>query len=127
MAQTVFVNGRGMVHKASGGTSMVFPNACKTPTPPGPLAPFPYPSIGQSKKASKGPKKVKIDGQMPMVKGAVYESTDGDKPGSGGGVMSGCNGGEAEFMTYSSNVKLENRNACRLGDSLFHNKKNAMG
>ena len=107
MAQTVFVNGRGVVHKASGGTSMVFPNLCKTPMPPGPPVPLPYPSIGLSKKTSKGPKKVKVDGQMPMVKGAVYASTDGDKPGTGGGVMSGCNGGEAEFMVILSNVKFE--------------------
>ena len=127
MAQTVFVNGRGVVHKASGGMSLVFPNPDKTPMPPGPPVPLPYPSIGESKKTTGGPKKVKIDGQMPMVKGAKYASTDGDAPGSGGGVMSGCNQGEAEFMTYSNDVKIEGRNACRLGDSLFHNKKNAMG
>lgn len=126
MAQTVFVNGRGVVHAKSGGSSTVFPNPCKTPTPLGPT-PLPYPSNGQSKKTTGGPKKVKVDGQMLMVKGATYSDTEGDKPGSGGGVMSGCNSGVAEFMTYSSDVKFEARNVCRLGDSLFHNKKNAMG
>lgn len=127
MAQTVFVNGRSVAHKGSGGMNMVFPNPCKTPMPPGPSVPLPYPSIARSSTTSKGPKKVKVDGQMPMVKGAKYTATDGDKPGTAGGVMSGCNGGEAELMTYSSNVKFEGRNVGRLGDMLFHNKKNAMG
>lgn len=30
-------------------------------------------------------------------------------------------------MLYSFDVKLEGKNACRLGDSLWHNKKNIMG
>ena len=35
--------------------------------------------------------------------------------------------GEAEFMMCSFNVKFEGKNVCRLGDPLFHNKKNEMG
>jgi hypothetical protein len=30
-------------------------------------------------------------------------------------------------MMYSFDVKLEGKNACRLGDPLFHNAKNGMG
>ncbi len=125
MPSTVFVNGRGVVHTGSGGMSIAFPNVCKTPTPPGVQVPLPYPSIGESKQTSQGPKTVKIQGQMPMVKGAKYPTTKGDAPGTGGGMKSGCNGGEAEFSSYSSDVKFEGRNVCRLGDSLLHNKKNA--
>ena len=72
MPSTVFVNGRGVVHTGSGGMSIAFPNVCKTPTPPGVQVPLPYPSIGESKQTSPGPKRVKIQGQMPMVKGAKY-------------------------------------------------------
>lgn len=126
MAQTVFANGRGIVHKASGGKSIAFPNVCKTPMGPAKV-PLPYPSIGQSAKASGGPKTVKVDGQVLMVKGAKYSATEGDAAGTDGGVMSGCNGGEAEFKSYSNDVKFEGRNVCRLGDSLFQNKKNAAG
>ena len=32
-----------------------------------------------------------------------------------------------EFMMYSFDVKFEGKNVCRLGDPLFHNKKNIMG
>jgi hypothetical protein len=41
--------------------------------------------------------------------------------------VSGVNLGAAEFMLYSFDVKLEGKNVCRLGDMLFHNKKNIPG
>lgn len=126
MAQSVFANSRGVDHKGSGGMSMVFPDVCKTPTPGGPV-PIPYPNIGQATNTSKGTKKVKVDGKMAMVKGAKYSMTTGDEPGSVGGVISGKIKGEAEYMLYSFDVKFESKNACRLGDPLWHNKKNIVG
>lgn len=126
MAQTTFADGKGIVHKGSGGMSTVFPDVCKTPSPGGPV-PIPYPNIGQSSDTSKGPKSVKTDGQMPMVKGAKYAKTSGDEAGSAGGLVSGVNKSEAEFMNYSMTVKFEGKNVCRLGDTLFHNKKNIVG
>lgn len=127
MAQKTFANSRGIAHKGSGGMSPVFPDVCKTPSPGGPI-PIPYPNIGKSSDASKGPKKVKTDGKMPMVKGATYSTTSGDEAGTaGGGVVSSKTKGEAEFMMYSFDVKFEGKNVCRLGDPMFHNKKNIMG
>ena len=126
MAQTTFANGRGIAHKGSGGMSIVFPDVCKTPTPAGPI-PIPYPNIGMASDTSSGPKKVKTDGKMPMAKGAKYSKTTGDEAGSAGGVVSSSTKGPAEFMMYSFDVKLEGKNACRMGDPLFHNKKNIMG
>ncbi|MFQ5503535.1 MAG: DUF4150 domain-containing protein [Planctomycetota bacterium] len=126
MASTVMVNSRGVVHKGSGGMNIVFPDVCKTPTPVGPV-PIPYPNIGKSSDTAKGPKKVKCDGKMPMVKGAKYSMTAGDEAGSAQGLISSKIKGEAEFMLYSFDVKFEGKNVCRMGDSLFHNKKNAMG
>ncbi len=126
MPCTVFANSRGVVHKASGGQSPVFPDVCKTPTPGGPV-PIPYPNIGMSSNTSSGPTTVKVDGKMPMAKGAKYSMTSGDEAGSVGGVMSGCIKGAAEYMMYSFDVKLEGNNACRLGDPLFQNKKNIVG
>lgn len=126
MPCTVFVNCRGVVHKGSGGMSMVFPDVCQTPSPAGPI-PIPYPNIGQSSDTSAGPTSVTTDGNMPMVKGAKYMMTSGDEAGSAGGVMSGSIKGEAEFMMYSFDVKYEGNNVCRMGDPLFHNKKNIMG
>ena len=126
MPCTVFVNGRGVAHQSSGGMSTVFPDVCKTPTPGGPV-PLPYPNVGRSADTADGPSKVTVDGGMPMVKGAKYRVTSGDEAGSAGGIISGSVKGEAEFTMYSFDVKLEGRNVCRLGDPLFHNKKNTMG
>ncbi len=105
--------------------SVVFPDVCKTPSPAGPV-PIPYPNIGKASDTSQGPKKVTTDGKMPMVKGAKYSTSTGDEAGSAGGVISGVNKGECEFMMYSFDVKFEGRNVCRLGDPLWHNKKNIM-
>lgn len=126
MGQTTFANSRGIAHKGSGGMSIVFPDVCKTPSPAGPV-PIPYPNIGQSSDTTSGPSKVKTDGVMPMVKGAKYMKSSGDEAGVAGGVMSSVNMNECEFMMYSFDVKFEGKNVCRLGDPLFHNKKNMMG
>lgn len=127
MSQSTFVNARGVAHKGSGGTSITFPDVCKTPAPPAGPVPIPYPNAGKSSDTSSGPAKVKTDGQMPMVKSAKYSQSSGDEAGSVGGVASNVNMGVCEFMMYSFDVKFENKNVCRLTDTLFHNKKNIMG
>ena len=127
MTQTTFVNSRGVVHKGSDVKHTVYPDVCDTPSATGP-EPIPYPNIGQSSDTAKGPKSLTMDGQMPMVKGAVYSVSSGDEAGTaGGGITSGEIMSECEFMLYSFDVKFEGKNCCRIGDSLFHNKKNIMG
>lgn len=123
MSQRTFANMRGIAHKGSGGTSTVFPDVCKT----GGGTPIPYPNTGKSADTSKGPKTVFTDGEMPMVKEAQYSVSSGDEAGKLKGVLSHDVKGVCEFMMYSFDVKMEGRNACRLGDPLFHNKKNTMG
>jgi hypothetical protein len=100
---------------------------CKTPAPPAPPIPLPYPNVGQASDTSQGPTNVTTDGSMPMVKGAKYMASSGDEAGSIGGVISGVTKGECEFLMYSFDVKFDGKNVCRLGDPLFHNKKNTMG
>lgn len=126
MGQTTFVNFRGVVHKGTGGMSMAFPDVCKTPAPPAPPIPIPYPNIGKASDTTGGPTTVKTDGEMPMVKGSTYSMSTGDEPGSIGGIMSSVIKNQCEFMLYSFDVKFEGNNACRMGDSMWHNKKNIM-
>ena len=126
MAQTTFSNSRGIAHKSSGGMSVVFPDVCKTQCGPS-IIPIPYPNMGKASDTSKGPKSVTVDGKMPMVKGAQYSTSTGDEPGTHKGIVSGTTKGVCEFMMYSFDVKFEGKNVCRLGDPLFHNKKNIMG
>ena len=127
MGQTTFANSRGIVHKGSGGMSIAFPDVCKTPAPPAGPIPIPYPNIGKSSDTSNGPKKVTVDKKMPMTKGAKYTMSTGDEAGSVGGVVSSSTKGECEFMLHSFDVKFEGKNVCRMGDPMFHNKKNIMG
>ncbi len=127
MASKTFVNGRGVAHASSNGMSIAFPDVCLTPSPAGPV-PIPYPNIGKSSDTSGGPQTVTVDGgAMPMVKGATYSRSSGDEAGTAGGVASGCNMGASEFMLYSFDVKMDGNNVCRLGDMLFHNRKNTLG
>jgi len=127
MSQTTFANSRGIAHKGSGGMSLVFPDVCKTPAPPAPFVPVPYPNLGMASDTTGGPTTVTTDGQMPMVMGATYCKSSGDEPGTLLGVVSNMVMGECDFMVYSFDVKFEGKNVCRLGDPLFHNKKNIMG
>lgn len=119
-------NIQGFAHKGSGGMSLVFPDVCKTPTPGGPV-PIPYPNLGKSSDTSQGSKKVKADGQMIMNKGAKYMMSTGDEPGTVGGVLSSTFKQNCEFLMYSFNVMVEGKNVCRMGDPLWHNKKNICG
>ena len=124
MGQTTFANSRGIAHKGSGGMSIVFPDVCKTP--PGPV-PIPYPNMGKSADTSGGPTTVTTDGKMPMVKGATYSMSSLDEPGVAGGIISSVNRDVCEYLLYSFDIKFEGNNVCRLGDQLWHNKKNIMG
>ena len=126
MPCTVFANKRGIAHKGSMGMSTVFPDVCKTPSSAGPI-PIPYPNIAKSSDVMAGTMTVKVNGQMAAIKGAKYIVSSGDEAGTAGGVVSSMFKGEAEFMLYSFDVKLDGKNTCRLGDSMYHNKKNMMG
>lgn len=119
-------NIRGFAHKGSNGMSMVFPDVCKTPTPGGPV-PIPYPNIGKSSDTTQGTTTIKADGNMIMNKGAKYMISSGDEPGNIGGVISNTVKHECEYLLYSFDVMLEGKNVCRLGDMLWHNRKNICG
>jgi hypothetical protein len=123
MGQTTFANCRGIVHKGSMGMSIAFPDVCKTPTPGGPV-PIPYPNIGKASDTSQGPTTVKVDKKMPMVKGSKYSRSMGDEPGTAGGIISSVNMSFCEFLLYSFDIKFEGKNVSRLGDMMWHNKKN---
>ena len=128
MPVTINVNNLSLCHKGSGGISMAtIPDVCKTPSPGGPV-PIPYPNIALAANLAKGTTTVKADGgNMCANYGSEFSSSIGDEAGRLGGVVSGTVSKEATWITYSFDVKLEGKNGCRLGDPLFHNKKNAMG
>ena len=124
MAVTVGVNNMSVVHKGSGGTTIAFPDICKTPSPAGPI-PIPYPNIAKSSDTAKGSKKVKCDGNPICLKDSNFSMSTGDEAGSaGGGVVSNKNKGKAEFVNFSFDVKVEGKNVARAFDLMLHNDKN---
>jgi hypothetical protein len=128
MPVTVKVNGmaNSLVHKGSNGISTAtIPDVCKTPTPGGPV-PLPYPNISQATTLSKGTTTVKADGGMMIaIKGSEFSMSNGDEPGTVGGVKSSTFIKESTWILYSFDVKMDGKNACRLSDKKFQNHENA--
>src|SRR5213083_500377 len=109
MGQTTFANFRGIAHKGSGGMSMVFPDVCKTPAPPAPPIPIPYPNIAKSSDTAQGAKKVTCDGNPVCVKDSNFMVSTGDEAGSLFGVASNKVKGKAEFVSFSFDVEIEGK------------------
>lgn len=127
MPVTIKVNGtsNSLAHKMANGLSTAtIPDVCKTPTPGGPV-PMPYPNIAQIITLSNGTTTVKTDKIMAAIKGSEFSLSNGDQPGSIGGVKSNVFMKEATWILYSFDVKMDGKNACRLTDKMFHNHENA--
>ena len=121
MGVTVTANSPNTVVTAgSGGTSPVFPDVCKTPSPGGPI-PIPYPNVARSSSASNTATTVKADGNNIMIKKSTFSTSTGDEAGSIGGVVSNCTKGKAQFITYSFDIKAEGQNVPRHFDMMKHN------
>lgn len=122
MGSTVTANSpQTVVHAGSSGQSPVFPDVCKTPAPPAPPIPIPYPNIAQSSSACDTSTTVSADGQKIMLKNSVYSTSSGDEAGSIGGVVSNCIKGKAQFILYSFDIKAEGQNVPRNMDMMKHN------
>lgn len=124
MPVTVGVNMLTVVHKASNGMTMAFPDVCLTPAPPAPPIPIPYPNIAMSSDTAQGSSSVKCDGQPVCLKDSNFSRSSGDEAGTNKGVASGMNMSKAEFVNYSFDVKFEGKNVARALDLMLHNSKN---
>jgi hypothetical protein len=126
---TIKVNGtvNSLVHKGSNHFSTAtIPDVCKTPTPGGPV-PIPYPNLSQSATLDKGTTTVKADGGMMIaIKGSEFSLSNGDEPGTAGGVKSSTFMKESTWILYSFDVKMDGKNACRLTDKKFQNHENTV-
>jgi len=126
MAVSIIVNKLTLCHKGDGmGISIAtIPDVCKTP--PGPV-PIPYPNISFARDLTKGTKTIKVDGgNMAANKGSRFSKSIGDEPGVAGGVKSGTNMAESTWLSYSMDVFLEGKNACRLTDKMLMNHGNTV-
>ena len=124
MPVTVGVNMLSVVHAASSGVTIAFPDICKTPAPPAPPIPIPYPNVAKSSDTGQGAKKVQCDGNPVCVKDSNFMMSTGDEAGSLMGVASSKIKGKAEFVNFSFDVQIEGKNVPRAMDLMLHNDKN---
>ncbi|MFO0755486.1 MAG: DUF4150 domain-containing protein [Byssovorax sp.] len=119
MSATVGVNGLAVIHEASEGTSVAFPDTCLAPA-----APVPFSNIAPSSALTGGSTDVRCEGHPVALSGARIESSSGDEAGVGGGVASLETQGSAAPVLYSFDVKIEGRNVVRAFDLFVHNNDN---
>jgi hypothetical protein len=124
MPATVSVNKLTVVHKSSDGVTIAFPDVCKTPAPPAPFVPIPYPNIAKAADSSKTAKKVSNKGQNICVKDSNFMMSTGDEAGTLMGIVSSKIKGKAEFVNFSFDVQIEGKNVPRAFDLMLHNDKN---
>ncbi len=109
------------------GQCMAMPDLCKTPMPPGPPVPIPYPNIAMPMMGNPATMKVLICGMPALTKASKMPMSNGDQAGVAGGVVSGKMMGPTEFILGSMVVKLEGNPAVKLGDPTKQNDGNAVG
>src|SRR5919201_4405306 len=125
MSVSVGVNKLSIVNEDSNGVTIAFPDVCKTPAPPAPFVPIPYPNIAQSSDTARGTKKVKAEGKPICVQSSNFSTSTGDEAGTaGGGMVSNKTKGKAEFVNFSFDVQFEGKNVPRSFDLMLHNDKN---
>jgi Domain of unknown function (DUF4150) len=126
----VYANGMSIACKAADGkTVAAFPDVCFTPpltpaTPPG--VPIPYPNTAMASDTTNGTKTVMIAGQEVMLKNiSVFKTSTGDEAGSAPkkGVVTSTIKGEANFISWSMDVKFEGENIPRHLDLMGHNEQ----
>jgi hypothetical protein len=102
---------------SSGHTAICPADICKTPAPPAPPIPIPYPNIAMS--ATMGPgyatKTMSMGTPIWTSKGKSALS-NGDQPGVAGGIMSGKIMGMCEIVMASPDVTAEGGGVVRTMD-----------
>lgn len=104
-----------------GGMCFAFPDILKTPAPPAPPIPIPYPNLGQLPTAILTTLKVKIMNMPAIHKASKIPMTNGGEPGVAKGVQAPNQLGEIEFKMGSVKVKTEGQPLVMLLKPTGHN------
>jgi len=95
------------------GTCMGFPDVCLTPTPAGPI-PVPYPNIAMSSNCANPAFNVMMEAAPVINAMSVIAMSNGNEPGSAGGVVSHLIDGQTEFLVGSMVVTVNGTPVQRL-------------
>jgi hypothetical protein len=124
VGDTVFINGRAVVHKGSAGKSIAFPDVCLCPpTPPAGPIPTPLPNTVQAADLDGGASSVLTEGNPIGKQSSFFAKSTGNEASqpTGGGVVTTGVQGKAYFQSYSPDVMIEGEPAVRHLDLLTHN------
>jgi uncharacterized Zn-binding protein involved in type VI secretion len=118
---STYANGRSILHKGHGKTQLATaPDVCKTPSPGGPV-PVPYPNMSPDSNLTKGAATVKINGNPVANTGSQLSRSNGDEPGTAGGIISSKNMGAFGWPAGSLDVNAEGKSVVRLLDANLTN------
>lgn len=122
---SININGLSLCHKGSGGISHnTLPDVCKTPSFG---IPVPYENEAYSQDLLNGTISVFADGANTIANlGSQFSRSIFDEQGIMGGVKSGTNRAEAEWISHSFDVFFEKKPACRLTDKMWMNHRNTV-
>ncbi len=129
MANEVYANGMEIACKAADGKSVAaFPDTCLSPpSPPAGPMPIPYPNTAYASDTTNGSTTVMISGQEVMLKDqSTFKKSTGDEAATkslGMGVVTHALQGEASFVAWSMDVKIEGQNVDRHLDPMLHNEQ----
>ena len=117
------------------GIAFAFPDVCKTPAPPGPPVPIPYPNIAQLDQATgitdESNKELLVgpSGLHVLLLDSEIATSTGDEAGSVGGVSSGTIKGKCKVTKASGSVVYgsNKKGIARFMDTTTQNNDNATG
>ena len=123
MSATVFVNSRALTNGNGSALSMNFPCVGKTPGPPAPFVPVPYPNISKGADTDQGSTKTTADGKPIALKdSSVFSTSKGNEAATaGGGLVTSKQMGKSSYMMYSMDVKIEGKEVPRAFDIMAGN------
>ncbi len=117
------------------GIAFAFPDVCKTPAPPAPPVPIPYPNIAMLNQATgitdESDKEVLVGpaGDHILLMDSEVKTSTGDEAGSVGGVKKGKTKGACKVVKASGSVVYgpNQKGIARFMDSTEQNDGNAQG
>jgi hypothetical protein len=123
MSATVFVNSRALTDAAGDALSVNFPCVGKTPGPPAPFVPVPYPNVSKGADTDKGSTKTMADGKPIALKdSSVFSTSTGNEAATaGGGLITAKQKGKSCYFMYSMDVKIEGKEVPRAFDIMAGN------
>jgi hypothetical protein len=119
----VFVNTRAITHASGMAMSMNFPCVGKTPGPPPPFIPVPYPNISKGSDTASGSTKTEAHGKPVALRDSSMfsMSTGNEAATAGGGLITSKIKGTSSYMMYSMDVKIEGKEVPRAFDIMAGN------